>query len=121
MQRVYAVRGAIALNEDTREEVVKGTQTLLSELLTRNDVSRDDIVSILFTATDDIHSEFPAAAARLMGLSGIPLLCARELDVTSALAMPRCVRVMMHIYAENKPEPVYLNGTDRLLEPPDPA
>src|SRR5580765_450481 len=102
MQRVYAVRGAIALNEDTREEVVKGTQTLLQELLTRNDVSRDDIVSILFTATDDIHSEFPAAAARLMGLAGIPLLCARELDVTSSLAMPRCVRVMMHIYADSK-------------------
>ncbi len=121
MQRVYAVRGAIALTEDTREEVVKGTQTLLKELMARNRVSPDDIVSVLFTATDDVHSEFPAAAARLMGLSGVPLLCARELDVTSSLTMPLCVRVMMHIYADAKPEPVYLGGTERLREPPDPV
>ena len=121
MQRVYAVRGAIALNEDTREEVVTGTQTLLRELLTRNSISPDDIVSIFFTATDDVHTEFPAAAARLMGLNGIPLMCARELDVESSLAMPLCIRVMMHFYGETKPEPVYLGGTERLREPPDPA
>lgn len=121
MQRVYAVRGAIALTEDTRESVVKGTQQLLSELLVRNAISPEDIVSIFFTATDDLHAEFPAAAARLMGLNGIPLLCARELDVSSSLAMPRCVRVMMHLYAERKPEPVYLGGTERLREPPEPA
>ena len=121
MQRVYAVRGAIALNEDTREDVVKGTQTLLNELMTRNSISPDDIVSVLFMATADVHSEFPAAAARLMGLNGIPLLCARELDVTSSLTMPLCVRVMMHVYADGKPEPVYLGGTERLREPPDPV
>ena len=121
MQRVYAVRGAIALTEDTREEVVSSTQQLLRELLGRNGISPDDIVSIFFTATDDIHSEFPAAAARLMGLNGIPLLCARELEVTSTLAMPLVVRILMHLYAEAKPEPVYLNGTDRLRLPPDPA
>jgi chorismate mutase len=121
MQRVYAVRGAIALTEDTREEVVTGTQTLLRELLTRNSIDPDDIVSVLFTATDDLHSEFPAAAARLMGLNGIPLLCARELDVSSSLSMPRCVRVMMHVYADAKPEPVYLGGTERLREPPEPV
>jgi len=121
MQRVYAVRGAIALTEDTREAVVNGTQELLRELLSRNRISREDIVSILFTATDDVHAEFPAAAARLMGLAGIPLLCARELDVTSSLAMPLCVRVMLHLYAEKPPEPVYLGGTERLLQPPDPT
>jgi len=121
MQRVYAVRGAIALNEDTRDEVVTGTQRLLQELLARNTIAADDIVSIFFTATDDLHAEFPAAAARLMGLNGIPLMCARELDVTSSLAMPRCVRVLMHFYGERKPEPVYLGGTERLLQPPDPA
>lgn len=121
MQRVYAVRGAIALNEDTRDEVVNGTQTLLRELLSRNSISPDDIVSIFFTATGDVHAEFPAAAARLMGLSGIPLLCARELDVTSSLAMPLCVRIMMHFYGSKTPEPVYLGGTERLREPPEPA
>src|SRR5438067_9471864 len=121
MQRVYAVRGAIALTDDTREEVVAGTQKLLRELLARNGVSPEDIVSIFFTGTDDIHAEFPAAAARLMGLNGIPLLCARELDVTSSLAMPLCVRVMMHFYGERKPEPVYLGGTERLRERPEEA
>lgn len=121
MQRVYAVRGAIALNEDTREEVVAGTQKLLRELLARNDIAPDSIVSIFFTATDDIHAEFPAAAARLMGLNGIPLLCAREMNVESSLAMPLVVRIMMHLYADAKPEPVYLNGTERLQRPPDPA
>jgi chorismate mutase len=100
---------------------VTGTQELLSELLARNSIGSDDIVSILFTATDDVHAEFPAAAARLMGLNGIPLLCARELDVTSSLAMPLCVRVMLHFYGESKPEPVYLGGTERLREAPDPA
>jgi chorismate mutase len=121
MQRVYAVRGAIALNEDTREEVVGRTQELLKELIARNSIAPADIVSIFFTATDDVHAEFPAAAARLMGLNGIPLLCARELDVTSSLAMPRCVRIMMHLYAEKTPEPVYLRGTERLREPPEEA
>ncbi len=121
MQRVYAVRGAIALNEDTREQVVAATQTLLRELIARNDITPDDIVSIFFTATDDVHAEFPAAAARLMGLSGIPLLCAREMEVHSSLAMPLVVRILMHLYADRKPEPVYLNGTERLQQPPDPA
>jgi chorismate mutase len=121
MQRVYAVRGAIALNDDTREDVVSSTQQLLRELLAKNDIAPEDIVSIFFTATDDVHAEFPAAAARLMGLNGIPLLCAREMEVTSSLAMPKVVRILMHIYADRRPEPVYLNGTERLLRPPDPA
>lgn len=120
MARLYAVRGATVVSEDTREAIVEGTQRLLEELLARNDVDRAEIVSIVFTATDDLHAEFPAAAARMMGLDGIPLLCARELDVRSALAMDRCIRVLMHYYGDRRPEPVYLEGAERLLRSPDP-
>lgn len=120
-ERLYAVRGAVTIDEDTREQVVERTQALLTELLQRNGVSKDDIVSVFFTATDDVHAEFPAAAARLMGLNGIPLMCARELEVTSALALPRCIRILMHYYGSRPPQPVYLGETVRLLEPPQPT
>lgn len=71
---------------------------LLSEMLGRNGVDHDDIVSVVFTATDDLHSGFPAAAAREMGLGDVPLLCARELDIEGG--MPRCIRVLMHVETE---------------------
>jgi chorismate mutase len=121
MERVYAVRGAVTVDVDTREQVIERTQSLLKELMARNDIAQDQIVSIFFTATDDIHAEFPAAAARLMGLNGIPLMCAREMEVHSGLAMRRCIRVLMHTYSSNQPEAVYLGETARLLKPPDPA
>ena len=117
-RRLYAVRGAITLDADTREQVLSRTQVLLKELFSRNGIDRDDVVSIIFTATDDVRSEFPAAAARLMGLDGVPLLCARELDVASGLAVPRCIRVLVHHYAGSPPEPVYLEEATRLLERP---
>jgi chorismate mutase len=119
-QRLRAVRGAVQLEEDTREAVLERTQTLLSELLARNDIAPDDVVSIVFTATDDIRSEFPAVAARLAGLDDVPRLCARELDVASSLAMPRMVRVLLHYYGPRPPEPVYLDEAARLLDPPAP-
>src|SRR5438132_6788066 len=118
MERLYAVRGAVSVETDTREQVVAQTQTLLKEICSRNQIDTDSIVSIVFTATDDIHSEFPAAAARLMGIEGVPLLCARELDVNSSLAMPRCIRVLMHFYSDQRPEPVYLGDTARLQAAP---
>jgi chorismate mutase len=121
MARLYAVRGATVVHADTREAIVDRTQTLIKELLSRNAIDPADIVSILFTATDDLHTEFPAAAARLMGLGGVPLMCARELDVSSALTVERCIRVMLHFYGDTPPEPVYLEGTERLLQPPDPV
>ncbi len=121
MERLYAVRGAVTVDEDTREQVVGRTQTLLSELVSRNQIDTEDIVSIVFTATDDIHSEFPAAAARLMGFEGVPLLCASELDISSSLTMPRCIRILMHFYGEQRPQPVYLGETARLQGAPDPV
>ena len=72
-------------------------EELLSELLERNRLTADDIVSILFTATPDLRSDFPAAAARALGLSHTPLLCAQEIPVAGAVE--RCIRVMIHCYA----------------------
>lgn len=121
MERLYAVRGAITVPEDARDAIVSSTQRLLREVLDRNAIAPQDVVSIVFTATDDLQAEFPAAAARLMGLNGVPLLCARELAVQSTLAVPRCIRVLVHFYGSRPPEPVYLEDAARLLDPPDPV
>src|SRR4051812_40380768 len=98
--RLLALRGAITLDADTKDEVSEKTQRLVKEMLARNDVNHDDLVSIIFTATDDVTAEFPAAAARALGLGDVPLLCARELGIANA--MPRCVRVLMHLYSERR-------------------
>lgn len=89
------MRGATTLDRDEREHLIERVQTLLRELFERNGVEHDDVISILFTATDDVHSAFPALAARLMGLGDVPLICARELDIDGAV--PRCIRVMVHL------------------------
>ncbi len=90
---------------------------LLERVLERNDVDSDDIVSILFTATGDLHSMFPAAAARTMGLGDVPVICARELDVEGAT--PRCIRVLLHL-STDKPRSVlhhvYLEGAKGLRD-----
>lgn len=98
MERLRAIRGATTLDADTREQVIDRTATLLKEIMERNAVADDDIVSIIFTATDDIHSEFPAAAARSIGLSTVPLLCARELTIQEGVNL--CIRVLMHAYSK---------------------
>jgi chorismate mutase len=110
-ERVRALRGAITLDTDARDQVIERTAHLIKTMLDRNAVSKSDLISIVFTATDDIRSEFPAAAAREIGISDIPLLCARELDVEGAVA--RCIRVLMHLYTEKEPATlrhVYLEG-----------
>ncbi|HEX9696426.1 MAG TPA: chorismate mutase [Actinomycetota bacterium] len=98
MERLRAVRGATTLDEDTRDQVVERTGTLLKEIIDRNRLDPDAIVSIMFTATEDIHSEFPAVAARSMGLLDVPLICARELAVTGAVTL--CIRVLVSVYSE---------------------
>jgi chorismate mutase len=92
---VRGLRGATTVSEDTEEQVSERVRVLLREMLARNDVGKDDLISILFTATDDIHSMFPARAARDIGLGDVPLICARELDVVAGT--PRCIRVLMHL------------------------
>lgn len=94
--KLLALRGATTCDEDTKVEIDIKTQALVTRMLERNNVDHDALVSIIFTATDDLHSEFPAAAARGLGLGDVPLICARELDITHG--MQRCIRVMMHFY-----------------------
>lgn len=109
--RLLALRGAITCEVDTVDEIDRKTQWLVREMMERNRIEHDDLVSILFTATDDLHSKFPATAARGLGLGDVPLMCARELDVVDG--MPRCIRVMMHFYGERvrgELHHVYLEG-----------
>jgi chorismate mutase len=112
-----ALRGATTVDVDTEEQVTERVRELVAEMLARNDVGHEDLVSVIFTATDDVHSMFPATAARGAGLGDVPLLCARELDVTGA--MPRCIRILMHLYsvkARDGLHHVYLHGTRSLRD-----
>ena len=109
--KLLALRGATTCDEDTKAEIDIKTQALVTRMLERNNVGHDALVSIIFTATDDLHSEFPAAAARGLGLGDVPLICARELDITHGMA--RCIRVMMHFYGSMERSDlhhVYLEG-----------
>ena len=92
---VRAVRGAIQVDEDDRAQVLDATTELLHAVLERNGITPDDIISVLFTATPDLTSEFPAYAARQMGFVDVPLLCASEIAVAGA--MPRVLRVLAHV------------------------
>lgn len=106
-----ALRGATTVDADTEEQIHERVIELLEAMLSRNDVDHDDLVSIVFTATDDIHAAFPAAAARRYGLGDVPLLCARELAIVGAT--PRCIRVLAHLES-GRPRAalhhVYLHG-----------
>lgn len=95
---MLALRGATTLDEDERDHLLDRVTVLLREMMERNGVHHDDLISIVFTATDDLHSCFPAVAARHMGLGDVPLMCARELDIEGG--MPRCIRVLMHLTTE---------------------
>lgn len=92
---IRALRGATTVEADTVAQVTERTQELLQALMTRNELVEDDVVSILFTATPDVVSMFPAAAARGIGFGAVPLLCAAEIAVPGA--MPRCIRVLLHV------------------------
>jgi chorismate mutase len=114
---VRALRGATTVDEDTVEQVNERVQTLITRMLDRNGVEKEDLISILFTATDDIHSVFPATAARQVGLGDVPLICARELDITSGTRL--CIRVMMHLTTDKGRDElhhVYLEGAKGLRD-----
>jgi chorismate mutase len=113
--RVRALRGATTLDVDERSHVLERTGELVTTLLARNGLEPDDLISIVFTATDDVHSAFPAEAAREAGIRHVPLLCARELDIDGSVA--RCVRILVHAYSERGPADlrhVYLHGARQL-------
>ncbi|OFW77640.1 MAG: chorismate mutase [Actinobacteria bacterium RBG_19FT_COMBO_70_19] len=115
--QVRAVRGAICVLEDSAEVVLSSTARLLADLLRRNDIELEHIVSAFFTVTEDLVSAFPAEAARRMGLGTVPLMCAREIPVAGA--MPRVVRILMHFHTERSQAevvPVYLDGAESLRD-----
>lgn len=93
---IWAVRGAITIPEDTPEEIITATKELLNEVLKANQIEPEKIISIIFTVTSDISSEFPAVAARQLGLGSTPLMCALEIPKPGSL--PLCIRLLMHFY-----------------------
>ncbi len=95
MSAMRALRGATTIDVDDADHVRDRVVALLEEMFSRNGISHDDLISILFTATDDVRSTFPAAAARTIGLGDVPLICARELDIVGGT--PRCIRVLAHV------------------------
>jgi chorismate mutase len=114
---VRAVRGATTVDEDTPEAITERVVALLRCILDRNGLVEDDIISILFTATEDIVSTFPATAARSMGLGAVPLICARELAIVGSV--PRCIRVMLHVTTDrprHEVHHVYLEGAQGLRD-----
>lgn len=115
--KLRALRGAITCDEDSKDEIDAKTQQLVRDLLERNEIDHDDLVSIIFTATDDLTSEFPATGARALGLGDVPLLCARELGIGHG--MPRVVRVLVHCYTDRDRADlhhVYLGGARALRD-----
>src|SRR5580693_6334973 len=114
---IRAVRGATTVEVDSVEAITERVVALLQRILEQNGLDEDDIISILFTATEDIVSTFPATAARSMGLGAVPLICARELSITGSV--PRCVRVMLHVTSERPRDEihhVYLEGAQGLRD-----
>lgn len=99
------MRGATTVDHDDEAEIDRVVVGLLTELFERNELENEDLVSVIFTATDDLHAKFPAAAARTFGLGDVPLLCARELDIVGST--PRCIRVLIHVNTERSREEMH--------------
>src|SRR2546429_5854139 len=97
--RLLAIRGATSVERNDAESILDATEELVREVMTRNDLSADDMVSCIFTVTDDLDAEFPAVAARRLGLDGVPLLCARGIPGPGGL--PRGVRLLLHYQARD--------------------
>jgi chorismate mutase len=106
--RLFALRGATTVQTNESAAILAATDELMRELMQRNRVEPEAMVSCIFTLTDDLDAEFPAVAARNLGLNRVPLLCAREVPVPGSL--PRVIRVLVHYYApeEHEPRHVYL-------------
>ena len=112
---VRAVRGATQLEEDVREHMLDRVAEMVSGVMSANGLEVDDFISVIFTATSDLHSEFPAYAARRLGFGEVPLICARELEIEGS--MPRVVRMMAHVESDLPRADithVYLHGAAHL-------
>jgi chorismate mutase len=112
--RLFALRGANSVERNQADAILDATDELVRELMGRNSLAPEAMVSCIFTLTDDLNAEFPAVAARRLGLDHVPLLCAREVPVPGSL--PRVIRALVHYYADDEHEPrhVYL-GEARAL------
>jgi chorismate mutase len=113
--QVRAIRGAVQVDADERQAILDGTAELVTTVMSRNSLSTDDVISVIFTATPDLTAEFPALAARSLGFQEVPLLCGTEMTVPGS--MPRVVRLMMHVETgKNRSEiqHVYLRGAAAL-------
>jgi chorismate mutase len=112
--RLFALRGATSVDDNEADAILAETETLMREVMERNALAPTAMVSCIFTVTDDLDAEFPAVAARRIGLDAVPLLCAREIPVPGSL--PRVIRVLVHYHADpaHEPQHVYL-GEARAL------
>lgn len=116
MASIRGIRGAITVEVDEPELILQATRELLEGLLKANDITDfDDVISAIFTTTEDLKSTFPAEAARRLGMSQVPLLCAQEIPVPGS--MPLCIRVLIHANTDRKPSEVrhiYLRNAQKL-------
>jgi chorismate mutase len=114
--RLFALRGAISVERNDSKDILGATTELMQTLMERNGLQPTDVVSCIFTATNDLNAEFPAVAARAIGFENVPLLCAREIAVPGAL--PRVIRVLIHHYADegHQAKHVYLGEAAALRE-----
>ncbi len=112
--RLFALRGANSVERNEADAIIDATDLMVRELMQRNQLAPEQMVSCIFTMTDDLDAAFPAVAARRLGLDRVPLLCAREVPVPGSL--PRVIRALVHYYApeEHEPRHVYL-GEARAL------
>ena len=113
---MFALRGASSVERNDSADILGSAETLMREVMERNRLAPEAIVSCIFTATEDLNAEFPALAARRLGLDRVPLLCAREIDVPGA--MRSVIRVLVHYHAEegHQPRHVYLGDARALRE-----
>ena len=113
-RRLWAVRGATRARSNDPNRVIEATQELMRELMGRNGIEPDEMVSCIFTSTHDLNAEFPAAAARQIGLESVPLLCAQEIDVPGS--MRSVIRVLVHYYgaADRSPTHTYIGEAQDL-------
>ena len=108
---VRAIRGATQLDHDDRDHLLESVAELIRSIFEQNAIDNDDLISMMLTATPDLRSEFPAVAARALGIGDVPLICAQEIDVAGAL--PRVIRVMVHVHSDLRRDQikhVYLRG-----------
>jgi len=106
----YALRGAITVDKNDTDEVILRTKELLAEIIQKNELGNNQLVSIIFTATNDLDAVYPAVAARELGMNTVPLICCQEMYTINSL--PKCIRMLIHIRTEREVSPVhvYLRG-----------